>query len=64
MKNTQEYLQEENKVFIRGRVSEEDDAPSKLICEIGQFHLSQTRKGTVAPICRQRCISCTGTDAL
>ena len=28
-----EYLQEENKVFIRGRVSEEDDAPSKLICE-------------------------------
>ena len=27
------YLEEENKVFIRGRVSEEDDAPSKLICE-------------------------------
>ena len=26
-------LNEENKVFIRGRVSEEDDAPSKLICE-------------------------------
>lgn len=28
-----QYLEEENKVFIRGRVSEEDDAPSKLICE-------------------------------
>lgn len=26
-------LEEENKVFIKGRVSEEDDAPSKLICE-------------------------------
>ena len=29
----QQYLTEENKVFIKGRVSEEDDAPSKLICE-------------------------------
>lgn len=38
-----EYLQEENKVFIRGRVSEEDDAPSKLICE-SVVPLSQTRK--------------------
>ncbi len=28
-----DYLEEENKVFVRGRVSEEDDAPSKLICE-------------------------------
>ena len=28
-----QYLTEENKVFIKGRVSEEDDAPSKLICE-------------------------------
>lgn len=28
-----QYLEEENQVFIRGRVSEEDDAPSKLICE-------------------------------
>lgn len=27
------YLEEENKVFVKGRVSEEDDAPSKLICE-------------------------------
>lgn len=27
------HLDEESKVFIRGRVSEEDDAPSKLICE-------------------------------
>lgn len=29
----QRLLNEESKVFIRGRVSEEDDAPSKLICE-------------------------------
>lgn len=28
-----EYLEEENKIFIRGRVSEEDEAPSRLICE-------------------------------
>ncbi|MCD7819348.1 MAG: DNA polymerase III subunit alpha [Lachnospiraceae bacterium] len=27
------YLTEENKVFVRGRVSCEDDRPSKLICE-------------------------------
>ena len=38
-----EYLQEENKIFIRGRVSEEDDAPSKLICE-SVVPFSQTRK--------------------
>ena len=38
-----EYLQEENKVFIRGCVSEEDDAPSKLICE-SVVPFSQTRK--------------------
>ena len=31
-KNRQ-YLEEESKVFIKGRVSEEDDAASKLICE-------------------------------
>ena len=29
----QRYLNEDSKVFVRGRVSEEDDAPSKLICE-------------------------------
>ncbi len=29
----QQYLNEEAKVFIRGRVSEEDEAASKLICE-------------------------------
>lgn len=29
----QAYLNEDSKVFIKGRVSEEDDAPSKLICE-------------------------------
>ena len=34
-----EYLEEENKIFVRGRVSEEDDANSKLICEsIVPFH--------------------------
>ena len=34
----QRYLNEDSKVFVRGRVSEEDDAPSKLICEsIGPF---------------------------
>lgn len=27
------YLETDSKVFIRGRVSEEDDKPSKLICE-------------------------------
>ena len=27
------YLEEENKIFITGRVSEEDEAPSRLICE-------------------------------
>lgn len=37
------YLEEENKVFIRGRVSEEDDAPSKLICE-SIVPFEQTRK--------------------
>lgn len=29
----QQYLQEDNKVFVKGRVSEEDESPSKLICE-------------------------------
>lgn len=29
----QNYLVEDAKVFIKGKVSEEDDAPSKLICE-------------------------------
>lgn len=34
-----EYLEEENKIFVRGRVSEEDDANSKLMCEsIVPFH--------------------------
>lgn len=28
-----EILEPDNKVFIRGRVSEEDEKPSKLICE-------------------------------
>ena len=31
-KNRQ-FLEVDNKVFVRGRVSEEDDRPSKLICE-------------------------------
>ena len=29
----QNYLNEDSKVFVKGHVSEEDDAPSKLICE-------------------------------
>jgi len=29
----QQYIQEDGKVFVRGRVSEEDDNASKLICE-------------------------------
>ena len=29
----QNYLNEDSKVFVKGRVSEEDDAASKLICE-------------------------------
>ncbi len=28
-----DYLEADSKVFVRGRVSEEDDKPSKLICE-------------------------------
>ena len=39
----QQYLTEENKVFVRGRVSEEDDAASKLICET-VIPFDQTRK--------------------
>lgn len=37
------YLEEENKIFVRGRVSEEDDAPSKLICE-SVIPFEQTKK--------------------
>lgn len=37
------YLQEENKVFVKGRVSEEDDAPSRLICET-VIPFNQTKK--------------------
>ena len=39
----QQYLNEESKVFIRGRVSEEDDATSKLICE-SVIPFEQTKK--------------------
>ena len=39
----QQYLAEENKVFVRGRVSEEDDAASKLICEV-VIPFDRTRK--------------------
>ena len=28
-----QYLEEDNKIFVKGRVSEEDDKPSKMICE-------------------------------
>ncbi len=37
------YLEEENKIFVQGRVSEEDDAPSKLICE-AVIPFEQTKK--------------------
>ena len=36
-------LGQDDKVFIRGRVSEEDDAPSKLICE-NVVPFEQTKK--------------------
>ncbi len=36
-------LNEENKVFIKGRVSEEDEAPSRLICE-SVIPFAQTRR--------------------
>ena len=39
----QQYLTEENKVFVRGRVSEEDEAASKLICE-SVIPFEQTKK--------------------
>ena len=39
----QQYLEEDGKVFIRGRVSEEEDAPAKLICE-RVIPFDQTRK--------------------
>ncbi|MFR5586194.1 MAG: OB-fold nucleic acid binding domain-containing protein [[Clostridium] scindens] len=40
----QQYLNEDSKVFIKGRVSEEDDAPSKLICRVGDS-LRATERG-------------------
>ena len=39
----QRMLGQDDKVFIRGRVSEEDDAPSKLICE-NVVPFEQTKK--------------------
>ena len=39
----QRMLRQDDKVFIRGRVSEEDDAPSKLICE-SVVPFEQTKK--------------------
>lgn len=39
----QQYLVEESKVFIKGRVSEEDEAASKLICE-AVIPFEQTKK--------------------
>ena len=39
----QNYLTVENKVFVRGRVSEEDEAASKLICE-SVIPFEQTKK--------------------
>ena len=45
----QQYLEEESKVFIRGRVSEEDEADSKLICET-VIPFEQTRKELWLPV--------------
>ena len=39
----QRFLNEDSKVFVKGRVSEEDDAPSKLICE-AIIPFEQTKK--------------------
>jgi len=39
----QQYLSEDSKVFVKGRVSEEDDAASKLICEV-IIPFDQTKK--------------------
>ena len=39
----QQYLNEDSKVFVKGRVSEEDDAASKLICEM-IIPFDQTKK--------------------
>ncbi len=41
-KNRQ-YLEEDQKVFVKGKVSEEDDSPSKLICE-SVIPFEQTKK--------------------
>ena len=38
-----DYLEEENKIFVRGRVSEEVDSASKLICEM-VIPFEQTRR--------------------
>lgn len=38
-----DYLEEESKIFVKGRVSEEDDADSKLICE-SMIPFEQTKK--------------------
>ncbi len=37
------YLEDDRKIFVRGRVSEEDDAASKLICEV-ILPFEQTKK--------------------
>ncbi len=49
---SQQYLQETAKYFMRGRVSEEDDNASKLICE-EVIPFEHDEKRTVDPVYRQ-----------
>lgn len=47
---SQQYLQEDSKVFVRGRVSEEDDNASKLICEeVIPFDMTKKNCGSSMP---------------
>ena len=43
MKKNREYLEIDKKIFVKGRVSEEEERPSKLICET-VIPFEQTRK--------------------
>lgn len=44
-----DYLEVDSKVFVRGRVSEEDDKPSKMICEkIIPFERTKRNCGSVS----------------
>ncbi|MFQ6806798.1 MAG: hypothetical protein ACLRT5_19770 [Lachnospiraceae bacterium] len=49
----QRMLRQDDKVFIRGRVSAEDDAPSKLICE-NVVPFEQTKQRALDPVTSDR----------